>query len=86
MNNDMKGLQKFWQDNMLKYTLNKDTGILSLQIGEKNIPFGYDETPHFDMINYHWHIDFNVISLASSYSQVVLTTHITGQYCLDWFH
>ena len=64
----MKELQFQWYS-LLKYVLSKETGEISVVIEDAALPFGYDETPAFDMVHYHKHIDRNVNQLARSLAQ-----------------
>ena len=67
----MTQLLSYWQDHLVKYTYTKETGSILINYGNKTIPFGFDETPHFDLINYHWNVDANVGSITKSYAQVL---------------
>ena len=64
----LKEIQFKWY-NFVKYAMNKESGELTVQVGDYSLAFGYDETASFDVIHYHSHIEKNVNSLIQSLAQ-----------------
>ncbi|TRY72347.1 hypothetical protein TCAL_08161 [Tigriopus californicus] len=56
-------------DQLVTYSYCKETGQIWVGFNRERLIFGYDETPLFDFIHYHKHVEKNVHGLLAQFSQ-----------------